>query len=60
MSTPETRAFRRGQARPVDPEWRNTAPIWLAWGFFAHSSKDKEGVQKILCFRFGGTNFFKC
>jgi len=52
---PETWAFRRGQARPVVPEWRYTALDVAGVGFFAHRLTDKEGVQKILCFRFGGT-----
>jgi len=32
---PETWAFRRGQARPVVPEWRYTAPDLAEVGFLA-------------------------
>jgi len=33
---PETWAFYRGQARPVAPEWRYTAPDLPGVGVFAH------------------------
>ena len=34
----------RGQARPVVPEWCYIAPDLAGVGFFAHWSKDNEGV----------------
>jgi len=40
----------------MDPEWRYTAPDLAGVGFFC-PLVEKKGVQKILCFRFGGTNF---
>jgi len=51
---PETWALHRGQARPVVPAWRHMAPDIAGVGFFAHRSNDDEGVQRNLCFGFGG------
>jgi len=53
----ETWALHRGQARPVVPLWRHTAPDIAGVGFFAQGSNDDEGVQKKLCIGFGGTIF---
>jgi len=56
---PEAWAFLRGQARLVVPTWGNTAPDLGCVGIFGTPIEGRRGRGENLCFRFGGTKYFK-